>query len=265
MKQPELGNKISELRKQKGLTQEELVEQCNINVRTIQRIEAGDVTPRSYTIKAILEVLGVDTRIFFKQFIDEEDIVLNEKQKRTLSIAWISGIFFAIFAILGTIVEFYLISYYEGFNDVFFPRIAWNIPYLISLFFFLKGYKELGSASKNNTLITATYVYFIIEVVMFIIAILLSVFLFEESIIEILSGIVIAMLFGVSEIVLGVGIYKLKDYLGTFAQVIGVSKLVIGVMLITVFLAPVALFLVIPIIVLEIAFMYNALQKLSKK
>ena len=36
MKQPGLGKKILELRKQKGLTQEELVEICNINVRTIQ-------------------------------------------------------------------------------------------------------------------------------------------------------------------------------------------------------------------------------------
>ena len=60
MKQPELGQKILELRKAKGLTQEELVELCNINVRTIQRIEAGEVTPRSYTIKSILEVLGYD-------------------------------------------------------------------------------------------------------------------------------------------------------------------------------------------------------------
>ena len=46
MKQPELGQIIHDLRKQKGLTQEELVEKCNISVRTIQRIEAGEVTPR---------------------------------------------------------------------------------------------------------------------------------------------------------------------------------------------------------------------------
>ncbi|MFT5738276.1 MAG: transcriptional regulator with XRE-family HTH domain, partial [Maribacter sp.] len=57
MQQPELGNKITELRKQKGLTQEELVERCNINVRTLQRIESGEVSPRSYTIKTILSAL----------------------------------------------------------------------------------------------------------------------------------------------------------------------------------------------------------------
>jgi transcriptional regulator with XRE-family HTH domain len=63
MKQPELGKKISELRKAKGLTQEELVEKCNIGVRTIQRIEAGEVTPRSYTIKTILAALEADINL----------------------------------------------------------------------------------------------------------------------------------------------------------------------------------------------------------
>ena len=43
MNQPELGRKIVELRKAKGLTQEELVEICNLNVRTLQRIESGEV------------------------------------------------------------------------------------------------------------------------------------------------------------------------------------------------------------------------------
>ncbi|GAA3592297.1 helix-turn-helix domain-containing protein [Flavivirga amylovorans] len=60
MKQPELGQKIIELRKKKGLTQEEVVEKCNINVRTLQRIESGEVNPRSFTIKLIFETLDYD-------------------------------------------------------------------------------------------------------------------------------------------------------------------------------------------------------------
>src|SRR5690554_5513125 len=70
MKQPELGHKILELRKAKGLTQEELVERCNINVRTIQRIEAGEVTPRSFTIKSIMDALEYD---FSSMAIDNEE------------------------------------------------------------------------------------------------------------------------------------------------------------------------------------------------
>ena len=60
MKQPQLGLKILELRQQKGFTQEELVEQCNVNTRTIQRIEAGEVMPRVYTVKTILAALDRD-------------------------------------------------------------------------------------------------------------------------------------------------------------------------------------------------------------
>lgn len=59
--QPGLGQKIARLRKAKGLTQEELVEKCHLNVRTLQRIEAGEVTPRSYTIRSIFHALGYST------------------------------------------------------------------------------------------------------------------------------------------------------------------------------------------------------------
>lgn len=58
MKQPDLGRKIAELRKDSGLTQEELVEKCDLSVRTLQRIESGEVIPRSYTLKRILDALG---------------------------------------------------------------------------------------------------------------------------------------------------------------------------------------------------------------
>ena len=72
MKQPELGKVITDLRKEKGLTQEELVEKCNISVRTIQRIEAGEVTPRSYTIKTILAALDQDLETIKDVFSAEE-------------------------------------------------------------------------------------------------------------------------------------------------------------------------------------------------
>lgn len=60
MKQPELGQTILELRQRTGLTQSELTERCNMSLRTIQRIEAQEVTPRNYTIKTILSCLGYD-------------------------------------------------------------------------------------------------------------------------------------------------------------------------------------------------------------
>jgi len=60
MNQPDLGLKVAELRQQKGLTQEQLAEQCEISTRTIQRIESGEVDPRAYTLQCLSAVLGFD-------------------------------------------------------------------------------------------------------------------------------------------------------------------------------------------------------------
>lgn len=54
-----LGEKLSRLRKSKGISQESLAENSNISLRTIQRIETGTTTPRPYTIKTLAETLGV--------------------------------------------------------------------------------------------------------------------------------------------------------------------------------------------------------------
>lgn len=61
------GKKIAEIRKQKGLTQEELADHSQITVRTIQRIEAGANTPQSFTLKAIAKALEVDYEMLLSQ------------------------------------------------------------------------------------------------------------------------------------------------------------------------------------------------------
>jgi uncharacterized Tic20 family protein len=60
MNQPDLGQKIAELRQGKGLTQEKLAEYCEVSTRTIQRIEAGEVEPRSFTRNSLSNILEYD-------------------------------------------------------------------------------------------------------------------------------------------------------------------------------------------------------------
>jgi transcriptional regulator with XRE-family HTH domain len=49
-----IGDKILEIRKRKGLTQEELSDLAKINLRTLQRIEKGETGPtRKYTEDAL--------------------------------------------------------------------------------------------------------------------------------------------------------------------------------------------------------------------
>jgi transcriptional regulator with XRE-family HTH domain len=60
MNQPDLGLKVAELRQQKGLTQEQLAERCEVSSRTIQRIESGEVDPHAYTLHCLGEALDFD-------------------------------------------------------------------------------------------------------------------------------------------------------------------------------------------------------------
>lgn len=92
MKQPELGRKIAELRKSKGFTQEELVEKCNLSVRTLQRIESGEVVPRPHTIRVILAALdyqvnddsGFRLRLFIKRVSEVFNLKTNTMRKLSM-------------------------------------------------------------------------------------------------------------------------------------------------------------------------------------
>ncbi|PXX23726.1 helix-turn-helix domain-containing protein [Arenibacter sp. ARW7G5Y1] len=68
-----IAKKISEMRKSKRLTQEELAEQSNINIRTIQRIESGESEPRGKTLNLICDVLQID----ISELIPNEDSMTN--------------------------------------------------------------------------------------------------------------------------------------------------------------------------------------------
>lgn len=51
---------MAEIRKRKGLTQEELAEYANINLRTVQRVENGETEPRGHTLSVICNVLEIN-------------------------------------------------------------------------------------------------------------------------------------------------------------------------------------------------------------
>jgi len=85
MNQPNLGLKVTELRQQKGLTQEQLAELCEVSPRTIQRIESGEVDPRAYTLHCLGTALGFD-------FGEEE----TSNENIWLTILHLSSIFCAL-------------------------------------------------------------------------------------------------------------------------------------------------------------------------
>jgi len=60
MNKEKAGQKALNARKTKRLTQAELSEISSISIRTIQRLESGDVIPRVYTLKTLSKYLDVD-------------------------------------------------------------------------------------------------------------------------------------------------------------------------------------------------------------
>jgi transcriptional regulator with XRE-family HTH domain len=171
MKQPELGKKISELRKARGLTQEELVEKCNIGVRTIQRIEAGEVTPRSYTIKTILAALESDIKLVsedenipdtFTKWLKRLfliDVDLNEPSEsfvKQLNIAWIVGLIYFTLGLFESVSDYFMYAKgLEIFNNTVF--IILKLVALITFLYFQRGFILIGGLYKNYLLKITSY------------------------------------------------------------------------------------------------------------
>lgn len=264
MEQPELGKKIQELRKLKGFTQEELVEKCNINVRTIQRIEAGEVSPRLFTIKTILEVLGVDSDSFFRASISEDEKSrFSSEDINKLKSSWIGGFFFAVLSSISMFVEFTTLYDYDFSYDEILVRTILTGVSLAALVFFLRGYNILGSRLGKITLVYASYIYFVVEALSMGILLMLTIYDVDSTVTQLTSGVVLGMLLGVAELIMGLGIMKLKDEFGSFAQGLGIAKIIFGAMLITVLLSVIAVFIAIPLLIVEVVFLYQVAQKIK--
>lgn len=91
-----IAKKIIHYRKLKGLTQEALSELTELNVRTIQRIEAGEVDPRLYTLKSIADALGVNLEELLPEPTQHE---LNQ-----IAILHITPAGFFLFPVVGNVL-----------------------------------------------------------------------------------------------------------------------------------------------------------------
>lgn len=73
----EIGNKIRRIRLQRGLTQEELANRCELSKGFISLLERDQTSPSLETLSDILESLGTDLSAFFANK-DDEKIVFGD-------------------------------------------------------------------------------------------------------------------------------------------------------------------------------------------
>ena len=105
MKQQTIRENLVYQRKLKGLTQDELSEKTTVGVRTIQRIEKGEVQPHLQTVKLL--AVGLDIEV-------DDLIVLDNPKEEVIQRKWM--------LLLHSIPFFGLII---PFGNILFPIFLW--------------------------------------------------------------------------------------------------------------------------------------------
>jgi uncharacterized Tic20 family protein len=124
MKQQSLKENLLYQRKLQGLTQEELADKTTVGVRTIQRIEKGEVQPHLQTVKLL--AIGLDVEV-------DDLIALDNPKEETIQRKWMLLIHGSPF--FGLIIPF---------ANILFPLFIW-----ISKAEDNKAYDEHGRAVIN--------------------------------------------------------------------------------------------------------------------
>lgn len=260
MKQPLLGQKILEWRKAKGLTQEEVVERCNINVRTIQRIEAGEVTPRSFTVKAILEVLEVNPEEVKNLQLEKEEVSQPSNLNSWLRFSFIAGIIYLILAIVESVIDFQLFieksSFSAGFG-YFYTILKMSV--LVFFFLFTGAFYKLGEAFSN----------LLLKVMAIFLMILTGAIILEDIVtywmgIDIVSGLLLrSMMAGLVYVLFATSFLHLSKHKGITYIIVGALGMVTGICFMTFIFALPGLFFLTIFEISLIVLLYQEYRKSS--
>ncbi|MGF1638384.1 MAG: DUF4870 domain-containing protein [Cyclobacteriaceae bacterium] len=133
MKNKYLAKRVKELRRRKGLSQEELTEDSGLSLRTIQRIENGETEPTGETLKRISNALNVNPEEIIDSVIIEDRGYLKAMN--------LSAITFILFPLLGILVPLIMwISKKDKLKDInklgkniINFQITWTIVLFIGL------------------------------------------------------------------------------------------------------------------------------------
>ena len=126
-----LGQRIKELRKLKGISQEFLAEESGLSLRTIQRIENEKTNPTGESLKRLSNALNLNPDELIDWSIKED--------KRYLTFLNLSALTFLFFPLLGILIPFILWTSRKGkiknINKLGRDLINFEITWTLFLFF----------------------------------------------------------------------------------------------------------------------------------
>ena len=153
-----IGKNLQILRKEKGLTQEQIAEKYNVSRRTVSRWETGTNIPDLDILISLSDFYGVDLRklldgertygkmdnetketiLKIAEYSIEEKTIYTKTSRLLLFITWIILLIMLVFAILNVTG----VSHIN--NDLFsYAEFGSFILILISFIFFTKEYKRI--------------------------------------------------------------------------------------------------------------------------
>ncbi|MBS1976256.1 MAG: helix-turn-helix transcriptional regulator [Bacteroidetes bacterium] len=266
MQQPELGRQLTALRKEKNMTQEELVGKSHVSVRTIQRIEAGEVLPRTITVKILLEALGENYESFLtrqNQVMETQKSTSPSTNRNTLLIAVLAG---AVYLVAEIILGTMDIAWFADGRDWGFRMnaiyISLTTVMVISFALFARGFIVLSEVFENSLLKVSAY---LLMAVTFCKGILDVSSLSAANVESVwIPYTVIAIVMGALGIVFGASLLRLQDSMGELSRIAGILEITMGCLLITVVLFFISYIVLIPAVVIEILVLYRGYEYLSR-
>lgn len=265
MQQPELGRRLTALRKERNLTQEELVEKSHVSVRTIQRIEAGEVLPRLSTVKILLEALGesYDTFLTKPTNMETRTEQLEHSGRSVLLTAVIAGaIYLAVEISLGALDIAWLTKEQDWEPWLNMVYIGLTVVMMASYTLFARGFILLSKLFENKLLTIGAY---LMMAAVIGIGILDCVTLFSGDTERLwMPYSIAAAVSGALTFVFGIALIRLQDGMGELSRVAGILEILIGCALVTVILFFIAYVILIPAIIVEILVLYRGYEYLSK-
>lgn len=264
MQQPALGKRLTALRKEKNLTQEELVEISHVSVRTIQRIEAGEVLPRTSTVKILLAAMGQSPEQFFNP---KEDVMQKEHtpqlNRNTLMTSVFAGaIYLTVEIILSALDINWLTKKTDWEPWLNFVYIGLTITMIVTYTLFMWGFVKLSALFENGLLKAGSYLMIAAAASMGVLDI--STLWVRDAERLLLPYTTASVILGSLTLIFGIGLIRLQDGMGELSRAAGILEIIVGSALITVVLFFIGYVVMIPAVIVEILVLYRGYEYLSK-
>lgn len=154
-----IGEKIKEARIHQNLSQDALAELSNVSIRTIQRIESGQVTPRISTLNLLLKTLNIE----FTE-VPEENESSNKlvKQLKAMNLFIILSLPIPLLNLFVSFSFWGIFSKYKLQTDAVKKMISFQIIWCIItvlVFFFGVFTSNLITKNAGNSLYIGLNIY----------------------------------------------------------------------------------------------------------